>query len=277
MSRAHSETPTSTAMSPALTLLFAISGGAAVGNLYWAQPLLSDIAGSLGVSIAAAGTLITVTQIGYALGILLVVPLGDTMNRRRLIPATMICSAVALIACALAPSFPALLVALAAVGLTTVAGQLLTPLAGDLAEPDQRGRVVGTIVSGLITGILLSRTISGFLANAFGWRAIYLAAAVFIILLAILLSRGSAGGEAEACRFLWQIVGLSLFGRASTSACANYAHHRCLRICRLHTFLDRADLSSQFAAFRLFSQPDRSGRPCWSCGRACSSSCWLAP
>lgn len=189
MSRAHPEPPTSTVMSPALTLLFAISGGAAVGNLYWAQPLLSEIAGSLGVSIAAAGTLITVTQIGYALGILLVVPLGDTMNRRRLIPAIMICSAVALIACALAPSFAALLAALAAVGLTTVAGQLLPPLAGDLAEPDQRGRVVGTIVSGLITGILLSRTISGFLAHAFGWRAIYVAAALFIILLATLLSR----------------------------------------------------------------------------------------
>jgi predicted MFS family arabinose efflux permease len=176
-------------MSRPLTLLFAVAGGAAVGNLYWAQPLLSDIAASLGVSTAAAGTLITLTQIGYALGILLIVPLGDTLSRRRLIPAIMVCSAVALAACALAPTFSALLVALAAVGLTTVAGQLLTPLAGDLAEPEQRGRVVGTIVSGLITGILLSRTISGFLAHAFGWRAIYVAAAVFVVFLAALLAR----------------------------------------------------------------------------------------
>ncbi|PYE30545.1 putative MFS family arabinose efflux permease [Rhizobium sp. PP-F2F-G38] len=189
MSSSPTEHTETTGMPQALTLLFAVSGGAAVGNLYWAQPLLSDIAGSLGVSVGTAGMLITVTQIGYALGILLVVPLGDTMNRRRLIPAVMICSAAALVACALASSFATLLAALAAVGLTTIAGQLLTPLAGDLAKPEQRGRVVGTIVSGLITGILLSRTISGFLAHAFGWRAIYIAAALFILLLAALLSK----------------------------------------------------------------------------------------
>ncbi|WP_244619205.1 MFS transporter [Rhizobium sp. 18055] len=181
--------PVPPGMSRPLTLLFAISGGAAVGNLYWAQPLLADIAGSFGVSIGTAGTLITVTQIGYALGILLIVPLGDTLNRRRLIPAIMFCSAVALAACALAPTFAALLAALAALGLTTVAGQLLTPLAGDLARPEQRGRVVGTIVSGLISGILLSRTISGFLADALGWRAIYVAAAIFIVFLALLVAR----------------------------------------------------------------------------------------
>ena len=188
MTISQTERPVAPGMSRPLTLLFAISGGAAVGNLYWAQPLLSDIAASLGVSIGTAGTLITMTQIGYALGILLIVPLGDTLNRRRLIPAIMLCSAVALAACALAPSFGALLAALAALGLTTVAGQLLTPLAGDLARPEQRGRVVGTIVSGLISGILLSRTISGFLADALGWRAIYIAAAIFIVLLAALVA-----------------------------------------------------------------------------------------
>jgi predicted MFS family arabinose efflux permease len=189
MTIAQIDRPVPPGMSRPLTLLFAISGGAAVGNLYWAQPLLSDIAGSLGISIGTAGTLITMTQIGYALGILLIVPLGDTLNRRRLIPAIMICSAIALAACAFAPTFGALLAALTALGLTTVAGQLLTPLAGDLAKPEQRGRVVGTIVSGLISGILLSRTISGFLADALGWRAIYVAAAIFIVLLAILVAR----------------------------------------------------------------------------------------
>jgi predicted MFS family arabinose efflux permease len=189
MSTLQNERTDHPGMTRALTLLFAVAGGAAVGNLYWAQPLLSEIAGSLGVSIGAAGTLITVTQIGYALGILLVVPLGDTLSRRRLIPAIMICSALALAACALAPGFATLLVTLAALGLTTVAGQLLIPLAGDLAAPEQRGRVVGTIVSGVISGILLSRIISGFLAYAFGWRAIYVAAALFMVILAITLSR----------------------------------------------------------------------------------------
>lgn len=166
-----------------------MAGGAAVGNLYWAQPLLSEIAKTFTISAGLAGFLITATQVGYALGILLIVPLGDTLNRRRLVPIVMICSAVALLACAVSPTFDSLLLSLMAVGLTTVAGQILTPLAGDLALPDQRGRVVGTVVSGLITGILLSRTISGFLSHAFGWRAIYIAAAVLIVVLAIVLAR----------------------------------------------------------------------------------------
>jgi predicted MFS family arabinose efflux permease len=143
-------------MTRALTLLFAIAAGAAVGNLYSAQPLLADIATTMQVSVVAVSILITLTQMGYALGVFLIVPLGDTLSRRRLIPAIMTCSAIALGACAVAPTFPALLVAFAAVGLTTVAGQLLTPFAGDLAEPSQRGRVVGTIVSGILSGILLS-------------------------------------------------------------------------------------------------------------------------
>ncbi|WIE83204.1 MFS transporter [Curtobacterium sp. MCPF17_021] len=176
-------------MSTGRTLLFAVAGGAAVGNLYWSQPLLDDIASSLGTSASLAGLLVTLTQVGYALGILLVVPLGDVLDRRRLIPWVLVASAVALLLAAIAPSFVTLLVALALVGLTTVAGQLLIPLAGDLADPAQRGRVVGTIASGVLTGILVSRTISGLVADAFGWRAIYVAAAVVALVLAVLLRR----------------------------------------------------------------------------------------
>lgn len=176
-------------MTPARTLLFAVAGGAAVGNLYWAQPLLDDIASSLGTSAAVAGLLVTLTQVGYALGILLVVPLGDVLDRRRLIPGVLVASAVALLFAAVAPSFAVLLVALALVGLTTVAGQLLIPLAGDLADPSARGRVVGTIASGVLTGILVSRTVSGLVADAFGWRAIYVVAAVAALLFAVLLRR----------------------------------------------------------------------------------------
>src|SRR3712207_2820330 len=152
-------------MTRALTLLFAVAGGAAVANLYWAQPLLEFIGRDLHVSPGTAGWLVTVTQIGYAAGILLVVPLGDMVDRRRLIPSTLLCAAVALVGCALAPSIGVLLVAIALVGATTVAGQLLTPLAGDLADDAHRGRVVGTIVSGLLIGILVSRTISGLVAD----------------------------------------------------------------------------------------------------------------
>jgi predicted MFS family arabinose efflux permease len=176
-------------MTPARTLLFAIAGGAAVGNLYWAQPLLDEIASSLGTSAAVAGLLVTLTQVGYALGILLVVPLGDVLDRRRLIPGVLVASAVTLLFAAVAPSFAVLLVALALVGLTTVAGQLLIPLAGDLADPASRGRVVGTIASGVLTGILVSRTVSGLVADAFGWRTIYVVAAVAALVFAVLLRR----------------------------------------------------------------------------------------
>jgi predicted MFS family arabinose efflux permease len=172
-----------------LTLLFAFAAGAAVGNLYWAQPMLKYIGDSFGVSTSVASLLITVTQIGYAIGIFLVVPLGDAMNRRRLIPAIMAASAVALAASAFAPSFSVLLVGLALVGVTTITGQLLLPMAGDLARDEQRGSVVGTVASGTLTGIVVSRMISGLLADAFGWRAIYVTAAVLTAFLAVLLAR----------------------------------------------------------------------------------------
>lgn len=176
-------------MRAGLTFLFAVAAGAAVGNLYWAQPLLDLIARDLGTSTATAGWLVTATQIGYAAGILLIVPLGDVLDRRRLIPVMMLCTAAALVACAVAPTFGVLLAAITALGLTTVTGQILTPLAGDLADEDNRGRVVGTVASGILTGILVSRTISGLVAGAAGWRVIYLVAAAGAVLLAVLLHR----------------------------------------------------------------------------------------
>jgi predicted MFS family arabinose efflux permease len=176
-------------MTTGRTLLFAVGGGAAVGNLYWAQPLLDEIAADLHASSSLAGLLVTVTQIGYALGILLVVPLGDVLDRRRLVPGVLVASAVALLLASVAPSFGVLLGALGLVGLTTVAGQLLTPLAGDLADPTTRGRVVGTVASGMLTGILVSRTVSGLVAQVAGWRAIYVVAAVAALVLAVLLRR----------------------------------------------------------------------------------------
>lgn len=176
-------------MNRRLTLLFAVAGGAAVGNLYWSQPLLDFIARDLHTGTGAAGWLVTATQIGYALGVFLFVPLGDLVNRRILVPVALLCSTVALIGCAVAPTFPVLLAGLALVGLTTVAGQILVPLAGDLADDATRGRIVGTVVSGILVGILASRTISGLIAGFAGWRAIYILAAVFAFVLAILLYR----------------------------------------------------------------------------------------
>jgi predicted MFS family arabinose efflux permease len=175
-------------MSRIMTFLFALTSAAAVGNLYWAQPLLGEIAAALHVSIAATGALITATQIGYAAGVLLLVPLGDALNRRRLIPLMMVLSSVALFASAIAPSYLVLLAGLCAVGVTTVAGQMLVPLAGDLARDDQRGRVVGSITSGILIGILSSRTISGLVSETFGWRAIFFLASATTLMLAVCLA-----------------------------------------------------------------------------------------
>ncbi|MFC9353967.1 MFS transporter [Arthrobacter sp. NPDC057013] len=182
-------TARSPGISPGFTRLLAFTGGAAVGNLYWAQPLLGDIAVALSVSPDTAGLLVTLSQLGYALGIFLIVPLGDTLNRRRMIPTIMFLCSLSLGASAVAPSFVVLLTTLALVGFTNIAGQLLIPLAGDLATDEQRGRVVGTVASGFLVGILLSRTVSGIVADTFGWRMIYVAAAGMMLVLAVIMSR----------------------------------------------------------------------------------------
>jgi predicted MFS family arabinose efflux permease len=192
------------------TLLFAVAGGAAVGNLYWAQPLLGTIGSELDVQPGSTGLLVTVTQIGYALGVFFIVPLGDRVDRRRVVPLVMLLSAVALAASAAAPSFPLLLVALALVGLTTVAGQMLTPLAGDLAGDAERGRVLGTVASGLVLGILVSRTVSGLVADALGWRAVFAVAAALLVVLAVAMSRSipqlPQRASAPYGRLLWSVL-----------------------------------------------------------------------
>ncbi|WP_230688802.1 MFS transporter [Micromonospora sp. WMMC415] len=179
----------SEAMSCRLTFLFAVAAGAAIGNLYWAQPLLGFIAGDLRAATATAGWLVTATQVGYAVGVLLLVPLGDVLDRRRFVPVMLLTSAAALLLCALAPSIGVLLLALGVLGVTTISGQLLTPRAGDLAGDAHRGRIVGAVGSGTLTGILASRTISGFVAGAAGWRTVFALAAVVAVLLAVLLYR----------------------------------------------------------------------------------------
>lgn len=181
--------PAAPGLTRSLTVVFAITAGAAVGNLYWAQPLLVQMASDLGVAPTATGLLVTMTQIGYALGILLVVPLGDSLARHRLIPAVLGVSVLALLASALAPGFVLLAVALALVGLSSVAGQIIIPLVGDLATPVERGRAVGTVVSGALIGILVARTVSGLIAAALGWRAVYGVAALITVVMLVLIAR----------------------------------------------------------------------------------------
>lgn len=170
-------------------LLFAAAAGVAVGNLYWTQPLLARIAENFGVQASVGGHLMTATQVGYALGILLLVPLGDMANRRKLVTTLLALCAVSLVIAAFAPHFGVLGLSLALVGFTTVSGQVILPMAGGLAAPQDRGRIVGIVTSGVVVGILFARTVNGFIANLAGWRSIYIVAAVLNIILIFALRK----------------------------------------------------------------------------------------
>jgi predicted MFS family arabinose efflux permease len=167
--------------------LLAFAAGATVANLYYSQPLLANIAAEFGVSAAAASSVSTATQLGYAAGLLFLVPLGDAFERRRLIVITTLCIVAALVLVAMAPTLPALIAASAILGATTVAPQLIVPFAAHIAPAAQRGRVIGMVTSGLLLGIVLSRSVSGFAAGFMGWRTTYLAAAGAMVVLALFL------------------------------------------------------------------------------------------
>lgn len=170
-------------------LLFAVACGLAVGNVYYAQPLLDAMAEAFAMSPATIGIVITLTQVGYGVGLILLVPLGDLLNRRRLIVAQTLLSAAALLMIALAPSSLWLLIGMTLTGLLAVVTQVLVAYAATLAIPAQRGRVVGVVTSGIVVGILLARTVAGAMADLAGWRAIYLLSAGLTLLMALLLFR----------------------------------------------------------------------------------------
>lgn len=169
--------------------MMAIASGGAVANLYYAQPLLSSIGQAFGTGTAATGWIVTMAQAGYALGLLLLVPIGDILDRRRLILSVLTLSPITLLLAGFAPSIWVLYAAQLVVGLTSVVAQVLVPFAASLATDDQRGHVTGTVTSGLLLGILLSRTISGILADLVGWRGVYFVGAAAMVLLTLLLRR----------------------------------------------------------------------------------------
>jgi predicted MFS family arabinose efflux permease len=178
---------TSTTLRRGVALLFSVASGLAVANVYYSQPLLDVIAADLGMSHATVGIIGTATQIGYGAGLLLVVPLGDLVNRRRLIVGQMLLSVLALVLVALAPTETLLLAAFTAVGVLAVVTQVLVAYSASMADPGDRGRVVGIVTSGIIIGILLARTVSGTLADIAGWRSVYLVSAVATLVMAGLL------------------------------------------------------------------------------------------
>jgi len=174
-------------LSRGMVLLFAVACGVSVANLYYAQPVLDDVATSFGTTPGTAGLVVTFAQIGYAAGLALLVPLGDLIARRWLVPVVLLATAGGLVASATAPSVGVLIAIGLIVGGGSVAAQLLVPMAASMADDDRRGHVVGVVMSGLLVGILLARTASGVIASVSSWRAVYAVAAVLTVVLAIVL------------------------------------------------------------------------------------------
>jgi predicted MFS family arabinose efflux permease len=170
--------------------LLAGGTGLTVAALYYSQPTLGVLAGDLHASPREIGWIPTLTQLGYALGLLLLAPLGDRYDRRNIIllKAAILCAALLLTG--LAPSLGVLLVASLLIGLFATVAQDIVPAAATLAPPHERGKAVGTVMTGLLMGILLSRVVSGFVAENFGWRSVFFAAAASVALLAVVLAKG---------------------------------------------------------------------------------------
>ncbi|MDB5248155.1 MAG: transporter permease [Segetibacter sp.] len=164
-----------------------IATGMVVANIYYNQPLLADISKDLRVSEAQGGMLAMLTQIGYASGMLFTVPLGDMLKRKQLIMFDFFMAIAALLLAALSPTIHLLMIASFLIGAFSVIPQLLIPMAAHLSAPDQRGKTIGFVMSGLLIGILLSRTVSGYVGAHLGWRAMFLIAAALMVILWIAL------------------------------------------------------------------------------------------
>ncbi len=177
-------------LSPALILLMSVATGLAVASNYYAQPLLDTIARAFDLSASSAGFIVTAAQLGYAAGLLLLVPLGDMFERRMLIVTMTLLAAGGMLITASSQSLTMMIIGTALTGLFSVVAQILVPLAATLASPDKRGKVVGTIMSGLLLGILLARTVAGLLASLGGWRTVYWVASALMAVMALALWRG---------------------------------------------------------------------------------------
>ncbi|MBB6559203.1 putative MFS family arabinose efflux permease [Acidovorax soli] len=199
-------------MPRALVMLFACASGLSVANVYYAQPLLDALAADFAIRQAAVGGLITATQVGCALALVLLVPLGDRMDRRQLMRWQCAALVAALLGTALAASPGALLAGMLALGLLgTAMTQGLIAFAATAAAPQERGHVVGAAQGGVVIGLLLARVAAGLLADLLGWRGVYLASALAMLALAALLWRALPAAPAPAGRLSYQALVHSMF------------------------------------------------------------------
>jgi predicted MFS family arabinose efflux permease len=200
--------PAPATLSPRLTLAMAVAAGTAAANVWYSQPMLGVIGREFGAGAAQMALIPTATQIGYALGIVLLLPLGDRMDRRALILRQFVALIAAQLAAAAAPGAATLIAASTAIGISACIAQQIVPFVADLAEPARRGRAVGAVMTGLLAGILLGRVLSGVVAAHAGWRALYVLAAAISVgvagILAVVLphSRPAARGTPYAALLL---------------------------------------------------------------------------
>jgi predicted MFS family arabinose efflux permease len=170
-----------------ITFLLALSCGLIAANIYYAQPLAGPIAAELGLSPKAAGLVVTMTQIGYGVGLFFIVPLGDLVENRRLVLSVTALGALALATAAFVTHALPFFLAMLCVGFGSVTVQILMPYAGHLAPERIRGRVIGNIMTGLMIGILLARPVSSFIASVSSWHVVYALSAGSMVLLALVL------------------------------------------------------------------------------------------
>ena len=176
-------------LSGGLVRLMAVTCAVTVANLYYAQPLVGPISASIGLAPGASGLIVTLTQVGYALGLLLIVPLADLIENRRLVVTALLVTLGALLAAALATDRGLFLPAAFVIGLSCVAAQVLVPYAAHFTAEAHRGRAVGTVMTGLLLGIMLSRPTASVIAGVWSWHAVYFASAVALAVLIAVLAR----------------------------------------------------------------------------------------
>jgi len=215
-----------------ITLLLAVISCFTVMNVYYNQPLLALIAHNFGVSITTASSIPSLTQLGFGLGIVLFVPLGDTIDRRWLILIKLGIVAGLLVLVGLAPNLLILAALSFLLGVFTVIPQLSIPFAAQIAPPDKRGRTIGIVMSGIFAGILMSRALSGAVGTWLGWRAIFFAAAVLMVLLALAVAKYLPHSGRSTQLNYWQVLRSlpGIFRRQSTiqAACVTGAFLFCV-------------------------------------------------
>ncbi|MBI5131062.1 MAG: MFS transporter [Rhodopseudomonas palustris] len=181
--------PAENALPAVVLLVFAAAAGLSVANIYYAQPLLDAIAADFDIAPAVIGGVVMLTQVGYGLGLIFIVPLGDLIDRRTLIIVQGVLSTIALVAIAMARTEAMLFVGMAAVGCLAVLVQVLVAFAATLAAPAEHGKAIGTVTSGIVIGILAARSVAGLLADLGGWRSVYAVSAVLIFAMTCVLAR----------------------------------------------------------------------------------------